>query len=121
LFESEQFFSGHPAGWGILATANHGQTVGLDLDAWFRGLDRISQPALQHLSHHVLELAPLLYGPQFHLAHEVGWKVESRFHAGSLLVFWHLSIFKSGGSFVVDEAEGGREIKAEMLKTETLK
>ena len=30
LFEREQFFSGHPAGWGILATVNHGQTVGLD-------------------------------------------------------------------------------------------
>jgi len=32
-----------------------------------------------------------------------------------------LSIFQSGGGFVVDEAEGGHEVKAEMLKTETLK
>jgi len=66
-----------------------------------------------------------MHSPQLHIANEVGWQIESRFHEGSLLVFWLLSIFKSGGfksggGFVVDAAEGGHEIKAEMLKAETL-
>ncbi len=58
MFESEQFFSGHPVGWGILATANHGQTVGLDLDAWFSRLTGSASPRLSSSAATSLSVRP---------------------------------------------------------------
>ncbi len=68
LFESAQFVGRHPVGGSVRGATHHRQAVGLDLDPRFGGLrlcrrSLICEAAFQKICRHILELAPLMHGP----------------------------------------------------------